>query len=161
MIRQTTREEPAPWEEALRLFHPRVKDLGVNWWLGGSAALALRGAHVSPRDIDVITDATGALAIDGALHDALIEPLTASDGWIAGCFGRAFLEMRIEWVGDVVAEIDSPHVTDFGPTAARSREIVEWEDMEFRLPPLYLQLYSATRRKLDDRVAVIAELVRS
>jgi hypothetical protein len=31
-----------------------------DWWLTGSDALAVRGVDVSPRDLDVVTDAAGA-----------------------------------------------------------------------------------------------------
>jgi hypothetical protein len=160
MLGQTTGAEAVPWDFALHALAERLTEFDVDWWLCGSAALAVRGADVTPRDIDVVTDTAGAGILASALCPDLIEPPTESDAWIARWFGRAFLGARVEWVGDVAPTVDAPHVTDFGPAAAASLEAIMWEGLQLRVPPLYLQLYSATRRGLEDRVAAIAELFR-
>jgi hypothetical protein len=45
MLRQTA-SGVAPWDAALEAFLKRVE--GVDWWLAGSGALAVRGVDVSP-----------------------------------------------------------------------------------------------------------------
>lgn len=58
LLRQTARLDPAPWGDALRETARRLDRAGVDWWLTGSAALAVRGLPVSPRDLDlVVSDA--------------------------------------------------------------------------------------------------------
>jgi hypothetical protein len=115
MLRQTA-AGLVPWEEALLIFLDRVDR--VDWWLAGSGALAVRGIDISPRDLDVITDAAGAQRLGELLADALVEPVCASEGWIARWWGRAFLGARVEWVAEVASSVDDPDPVDFGPTAA-------------------------------------------
>jgi hypothetical protein len=50
LLRQTARLEPAPWQRALRETAARLDSAGVEWWLTGSAVLAVRGIPVDPRD---------------------------------------------------------------------------------------------------------------
>ena len=81
--------EPVPWERALREFLRRVQGVEFEWWLSGSAALAVRGIDVTPRDLDfAVADAH---AVGRLLHDALVEPVTHMREWVAEWFGRAFL----------------------------------------------------------------------
>jgi hypothetical protein len=152
MLRQTA-SGVAPWDEALLAFLERVD--GVDWWLTGSGALAVRGVDVSPRDLDVITDAAGAQRLGELLADALVEPVFASDGWVARWWGRAFLGARVEWVAEVASSVDDPDPVDFGPTAAANLERVRWRGHEVRVPPLELQVAVAERRGLSDRVEAI------
>src|SRR6266571_8258478 len=49
LLRQTARLEPALWQRALRETARRLDSAGVEWWLTGSAALAVRGIDVAPR----------------------------------------------------------------------------------------------------------------
>lgn len=152
MVRQTA-SGVAPWDEALQAFLERVD--GVDWWLTGSGALAVRGVDVSPRDLDVITDAAGSSRLGELLADSLVEPVFASQGWVARWWGRAFLGARVEWVAEVASSVDDPHPVDFGPTAAANLESVVWRGHELRVPPLELQLAVAERRGLTTRVAAI------
>ena len=66
----------------------RRRAVEVEWWLGGSAALAVRGADVVPRDVDVVTSAAGAEELARRLDDLLDEPLTVGEGWIATHFAN-------------------------------------------------------------------------
>ena len=70
MLHQTA-SGVAPWDEALTALLDRAA--GVDWWLTGSAALAVRGVEVSPRDLDLVTDAAGAQRLGELLADALVE----------------------------------------------------------------------------------------
>jgi hypothetical protein len=155
MLRQTAAGR-APWDGALLVFLDRVDR--VDWWLAGSGALAVRGADISPRDLDVITDAAGAERLGELLADSLVEPVFAREGWSARWWGRAFLGARVEWVADVACSVDDPDPVDFGPTAAAGLETVRWRGYELKVPSLELQLAVAERRGLSDRVAAIHKL---
>lgn len=155
MLRQTA-TGIAPWDEAPLAFLERVD--GVDWWLAGSGALAVRGVDVSPRDLDVITDAAGAQRLGELLADALVEPVVVSEGWVARWWGRAFLGARVEWVADVESSVDEPDPGDFGPTAAANLETVRWRGHGLRVPPLELQRAVAARRGLTHRVEAIDRL---
>lgn len=156
MLLQMAEVHPVPWEAALLAWLKTVGDEPLQWWLGGSAALAVRGIEVVPHDLDLITDGDGAHRLADLLLDRLVEPLQYSRDWIADWFGRAFWHARIEWVGDVVATTDESLVSDFGAAAARRLETVIWQGYEIRVPPLEMQLAVSERRGLKERVAAIA-----
>ncbi len=131
------------------------------WWLTGSAALAVRGIRVVPRDIDlVVTTGPEARKLGEILSDWLVEPVQRSEGWIARWFGRAFKESRIEWVGEVEASVDRPEPCDFGPTAARQLQPVEWRGYTIPVPPLDLQLAVSIRRGMVERAEKIRKGIR-
>lgn len=155
MLRQTAGRDPVPWEAALATILGLVRDQDVYWWLAGSAALAVRGLAVTPRDIDLIVDGRGARALGELLAPHMVEPVVHSDGWIAEWWGRAFPGARVEWVGDVRPVVDNPEPVDYGPVAAAQLDHITWHDHVIRLSPLHLQLAVTRRRGLADRVRLI------
>jgi hypothetical protein len=156
LLDQTARRTRPRWEEALETLLDRADD--VDWWLGGSAALAVRGSEVVPRDLDLVTSAEGAGELARRLDDLLVEPLTVGEGWIASHFARAFAGARLEWIGGVSAA--AAGAGDFGPAAEERLESVAWRGRAIRVPPLDLQLASARGRGLVERVAAIERLER-
>jgi hypothetical protein len=159
MVQQASGVSPIPWQESLLAFLQLVEGQDIEWWLIGSTALAVRGADVMPRDLDLITDAAGAVRLGELLLDYLVEPVQYSEGWIGNWFGRAFLHARLEWVGGVAAGVDTPDVTDFGPEAAARRELVSWRGYPIHVPPLDLQLAVTERRGLTARADKIRRLM--
>jgi hypothetical protein len=156
LLEQTTGRLATPWQQALAELVGRLERTGASWFVCGSAALAARGIPVQPRDVDFVTSDHAGVA--AALSDALIEPLSRDAGrtWIAGWFGRAWLGARVEWIAGVYPEIDSsPMPNEFGPTAARRLERIEWNGRALLLSPLDLQREVSRQRGLDDRVGAI------
>lgn len=146
---------PVPWVAALAAVCRRLEGSGVDWWLCGSAALAVRGIAVAPGDLDLVVADADAVAMGGLLADGLIEPVCRA-GWpISTWWGRAFLHARVEWVGGVTAAADEPEVTDYGPAAAARLQVVRWRDWRIRVPPVHLQRAVSVRRGLAGRVALI------
>ncbi len=159
LILQAARAAPVPWEQALEAFLDRVGDTPLDWWLGGSAALAVRSAPVAPRDFDLIVDDVSAQRLGTLLFDNLVEPVVPVQGWFCNWWGRAFLHARFEWVGGVDERADQPAISDFGPTAAQQLETVTWHGRAIHVPPLELQLQVSRRRGLAERVGHIQRLL--
>src|SRR5437867_1996895 len=155
MILQAAGARPVPWDKALLSFLERTSGENVDWWLAGSAALAIRGIDLVPRDLDIITDGDGAQQLGRAMSDWLVEPVQESHGWIARWFGRAFTHARIEWVGDVEEWVDERGPSDFGPAARTRLQTVRWGGYTIRVPPLDMQLAVCERRRLKDRAQKI------
>lgn len=155
LLRQTARIERAPWDDALREAARRLERAELDWWLTGSAALAVRGLPVSPRDLDLVVSDGDAPRVATAFEDAVIEPPVAVEGWFCRWWGRAWLGARVEWVGGVTEAADEPEPTDFGLVAAAALEEVRWEGRVIRIPPLELQRAVSARRGLSDRVQLI------
>jgi hypothetical protein len=158
LLRQTARLERAPWEDALAETARRLDHARIDWWLTGSAALAVRGVDIAPRDLDLVVSDAGARATAEVFADVLIEPPVATEDWFCRWFGRAFVGARVEWVGGVTSAADEPVPTDFGLIAARSLESVRWNELILSVPPLHLQREVSFRRGLLDRVQAIDSL---
>lgn len=161
IILQTARIHPAPWEQALLAFMHKVAQQDIQWYLAGSAALAVRGLDVAPRDLDLIVDDAGAHFLGDLLFDTLIQPVEDSRGWISNWFGRAFLHTRIEWIGGVSENVDENGITEYGSAAASRLETVNWQGYEILVPPLDIQLEVNRRRGLDERVRKITQIMTS
>lgn len=157
IILQLADVHPVPWEDALATVLAKTAGQNIDWWLGGSAAIAVRGVPIMPHDLDVITDRAGALALREVLRDALIEPVVECRDWICTLFGRAFLHATIDIAGEVVANVDDPEPTDFGPHAASRLETVIWRDHSIRVPPVDLQVKQNERRGLTERNRIIKQ----
>lgn len=150
MVLQSARLQPANWQDTLDLFLRRVEGTPLQWFLYGSAALALRGIEIQPGDLDLwVSDAylTGSI-----FEDLLVEPMTVMTGWVADHGGRAFAGCIFEWIADVHPEVDDPSPHEQGPTALSSLESVCWRGWTIPVAPLALQLSVAERRGLADRV---------
>lgn len=143
-----------PWPRCAGGFSPA----GVDWWLAGSAALAVRGAPLIPGDLDLVVSGPDSIRTGHLLADGLIEPVTRSDWELSRWWGRAFVHARIEWVGGVTAAADKPEISDFGPAAAAALQVVRWRAWDIRVPPLALQRAVSVRRGLPGRVALIDNL---
>lgn len=166
MLRQTAGLDPVPWADALQEVCHRLEPAGVDWWLTGSAALAVRGIPVVPGDLDLVVSDGDALRVGELLLDGLIEPVAPAD-WFCSWWGRAMLPpggadpagggagARVEWVGGVGPAADEPLPTDFGLAAAARLETVRWRDWSVRVPPLDLQRAVSVRRGLQGRVALM------
>lgn len=155
ILRQHGGAEVVPWEVALRDFLRRVDGARSKWWLSGSAALAVRGIDISPRDLDfAVTDAR---ALEELVKDASVEPVTRMSEWVAEWFGRAFLGALVEWVSDVRHPIVDRNGLEQGDEAASRLEAVQWEDHLVPVTPLDLQLVVAEQRGQLDRVGKIKQ----
>jgi hypothetical protein len=158
LLAHTARHERPPWESSLAQLHDLLAGDGIEWMLGGSAALAIRGVRVIPRDIDFTVADQPATA--RALSDWLIEPPIKFNGrWIAEWFGRAWDGTRIEWAAETRPDLDEHEWTsDIGPDAVRRAEPVTWHGLQFQVPPLDLQEAVSRERGLHDRVTAIEML---
>jgi hypothetical protein len=156
LVRQAAGSEPAPWEETLAMLLARTG--GDGWWLAGSAAVAVRGGAVPPKDLDLISDADGCVQLAAVLSDLLIEPL-ADGGYLGAQWFRGFDGARFECIGGVHASVDDGEApSDFGPVAASRLETVQWRGHRVRVPPLDLQLDVSERRGLEERARAIRAL---
>lgn len=158
LVLQTACVLPVHWEQALLTFLEAVEPYqDIDWWLVGSAALAVRGIDVRPRDIDLSVDDVGAQKLGEVLLDYLVQPVEYTPGWFCNWFGRAFIGARLEWVGAVDKRADTPDISDFGPTAASRREAINWHGYTLYVPPLDLQLRVSEERGLTERAEKIRQ----
>jgi hypothetical protein len=153
LVRQKAGLRPVPWQEALLALGDVIDDQGIDWWLTGSAALAVRGLPIAPRDLDLAVERASAATFEALLIDHVVEP--PRPGFISDSFGRAFLYACVDWVAGVDERADRPLIGDVGLTAASRLETVSWRGRRIRVPPLELQLAVNQARGLGERVSAI------
>lgn len=90
MLRQVAGLDPVPWADALEEVCRRLEPAGVDWWLTGSAALAVRDIPVTPGDLDLVVSDGDALRVGDLLLDGLMEPVAPAD-WFCSWWGRAMI----------------------------------------------------------------------
>jgi hypothetical protein len=158
-LRQVAGLDPVPWADALEQTCRRLIPAGVDWWLAGSAALAVRGAPLTPGDLDLIVAGPDALRTGDLFADGLFEPVARGEWPISEWWGRALIGgARVEWAGGMTPAADEPDVSDVGLTAAAALDTVRWHGWDIRVPPLALQRAVSLRRGLPGRVAAIDRL---
>jgi hypothetical protein len=98
MFRQAASSAPVPWQDALAELCRRAD--GIEWWLTGDAAAAVRGARVLPGDVGVRCAPDAARALGDAMADWLVEPVVPDAAGPPDPRGRAFHGARIDWTGN-------------------------------------------------------------
>ena len=152
MLEQVAGLRAVKWEAALSEFVDRAAESRLAWWLYGSAALAVRGIPVTPKDIDLVVD--DAILAGQLLEDLLVEPVRRLPGWIADWGGRAFADAIIEWLSDAhPTGLEPPHEQE--PLAKQHLEQVTWRSRIVQVPALELSLQVAKQRGLTQRVEAI------
>ena len=155
MIKQTAGEVPIPWEKALLAFLELIESDSLHWWITGSCALALYGVEIIPRDIDLVTDHESALKLGIILDDYIYEPMTDTKGWFCKWFGRAFLNVRIEWIGGVFEDESLQIQKDFGFIAEKKLHFINLKNHRIKVPPLKTLLEQTVKRGLYNRAEKI------
>ncbi|MFM7320608.1 MAG: nucleotidyltransferase domain-containing protein [Armatimonadota bacterium] len=148
------------FESALERVCDRHREAGVEWWLAGSAALAVRGLDVRPHDIDVLTSLSQLERLVPVVEPEVVEPFHDSTGWVVRGFGVVDAGYRVDYAFDPEPWVDAAGPVDFGPTAAGSLEVVRWHGREIRVPPLALHVPSNRARGRDAVVAAIEARLR-
>ena len=161
MVYQAAGAEIIPWQLALDAFAGAIEGESIDWWLTGSAALAIRGIELKVRDIDLVVDPSSAVRLGNLLLEHLIEPVVQVDGWIAMWFGSTFLHTRIEWIAGVHEWVDKPEPSDFGPVAESQLEVLQWQGRHIWVPPVSMQLAVSKSRGLSRRVEQIERYLMS
>ncbi len=159
LFAQKAHRQSVPWESALLEWLRRVQGQDVDWWLTGSAALAIRGAAVSPGDIDIVVADQDTHQAEELLLDGLIQPLRPMTNWVHNTWGRAFLGASIDISGGVLARADQSFPSDQGPIAVQRLETIRWQGFPIRVPPIDLHLRVSQVRGLSERVREIERLM--
>ncbi len=152
MIQQSARRRPIPWDEGLLEFMDRTEDSGVQWWLYGSAALAVRGIDIEPGDLDLAVD--DPWLVGALLDDLLVEPVTRLDNWVADVGGRAYHGVLIEWLAGAHPTGLTPP-SEQEPATSSYLEVIAWRGRGVPVPRLEVQLAVAERRGLTERIELI------
>jgi len=115
--------------------------------------------EIIPRDIDLVTDYKSALKLGKLLEYYVYEPVTDTCGWFCKWFGRAFLHMRIEWIGGVFEDESLQIQKDFGYIAEKQLRFINWKNYKIKVPPLEALLEQTVNRGLNKRAEKIRKIL--
>lgn len=93
--------------KVFRKIYVRLKDTDVNWVVTGSLSFALQEVPVTPHDIDIQTDATGAYEIERYFSSFVIRSVVfSSTEKIRSHFGALMIDgIKVELMGDIQKQL--------------------------------------------------------
>jgi hypothetical protein len=159
MLDQRHGVRPADWETGLAWIAEILDGIEADWFLLGSAALAVRGIEVRPGGIDVAIDEADADRLGPHVDAGVLRPVIDSGGWeVATHSGLLFHGCSISVVGGMH---DQPWPRPWDSEARSALEAVTWRDRSLRVPPLSAMLVQARAMYRNDHVrAILAHKAR-
>lgn len=127
-LEQLLKIRPAPWEQALSALIEKLAGTGIRWYIHGSAAMAIWGIDVAPRNLDIIfPDLSDFDRIRQLFLDETIYPIERCEGWIMGGLGGLFAHANVS--------IAFMNATDVPFNMSPLKE-VEWMGKKIAISPL-------------------------
>jgi hypothetical protein len=149
---------------ALRIVSERLTNKNVRWTLVGSLSLALQGVDVSPNDIDILSDKTGAYLIGDLLKDYGNKPVEFKEVAMVRsylgefCINEIEIEVMAEYQEkvegqwkDLGSRLDSPILVQIGTLSVPVSSLLS-----------QLQSYASSGREKDKaKVSAIRAFLKS
>lgn len=156
--------EAALAADAAAIVAERLEGSSVNWVVGGSTGLVLRGARLdrSPRDLDIYADKEDATAIHGLLKEYAADnpEFSETDRYRSVLSHYLIIGTMVELVGDFsIRDGDSRYHTEVRRLLYPGGQSVVWNGKKIRLVPLGHELIFNVMRKRSDRCEEIARLI--
>jgi len=122
-VKQQLKMLPTPWEKALDLFIPEIEKLGVYWYVHGSAAMALWGIDVSPKDVNIIVPNSSDFdKVRNHFYRYAIKPIERCENWLMSGLGEIFMEAAVE-IAFHNKELEPFNMDTLGKAAYKGAEI--------------------------------------
>lgn len=127
-LEQLLKIRPAPWEQALAAFIEKLAGTGIRWYIHGSAAMAIWGIDVAPRDLNIIfPDQSDFDRVRQLFLADTIYPLERCEGWLMGGLGGLFIHANIGVAFNNASDV---------PFDMSQLAEVEWEGRKIAISPL-------------------------
>lgn len=153
MLDQHHGVRPVAWEPGLRWIADILDGISADWFLIGSASLAVRGMDVRPGGVDVAMDEASADRLPTHVESGVMRPIVDAGDWpVATRWGRLFHTCIVEVVGGMHDQ-NFPRPWDSASRA--DLETVEWEGLTIRVPSLQRMLLQARVMFRNDHVRAI------
>ena len=95
-LEQLLKIRPAPWEQALSALIEKLAGTGIRWYIHGSAAMAIWGMDVAPRDLNIIfPDLSDFDRVRHLFLGETIYPIERCEGWVMGGLGGLFIHANV------------------------------------------------------------------
>jgi hypothetical protein len=148
--------------QVLRKIYLRLNGRNLNWAVVGSLGLAIRGAPIQPKDIDIRTDGAGAYELERIFSECVVSPVSfKTSEKIRSHFGALNIDgVKVEIMGDLqIRNQDGTWqaLTDM----AEIRQIEAFEDMEVPVLSLAWEYESYSKLGRADRAQAALALMRT
>ncbi|OPZ86332.1 MAG: hypothetical protein BWY76_00996 [bacterium ADurb.Bin429] len=146
-LEQLMKIRPAPWEQALSAFIEKLAGTGIRWYIHGSAAMALWGIAVAPRDLNIIfPDLADFDRVRQHFLSETIYPLERCEGWLMGGLGGLFIHANIGLAFNNATDV---------PFDMRPLKEMEWRGRTIAISPLEWLIRDNQHYGRSERVALI------
>lgn len=154
MLDQAHGVRPPDWEAGLAWIAPILDAQGADWFVIGSAAMAVRGLDVSPGNLDLAMDEASADRLMSLVAGSVLRPIVDRGDWpVATRTGDLFHGCGISLVAGMKEQPGRPTLWD--AAARQTLDTVAWHDREIRVPSIQLQLLYARMMFRNDHVRAI------
>ena len=151
-MKQELKILPTPWEKALRLLIPAMKKIAVAWYIHGSAAMALWGIDVAPRDINiVIPNYSDYEKVRAHFYKLAIKPFERCENWVMSGLGTIFLEANIGFAF---------HKKELEPYDCNTLETIEYDGEKINIATLEMLRQDNEFYGRPERVRQIDEKIK-
>jgi hypothetical protein len=162
MLSQAAHVRDAPIDAAMRELLGRIvtplRDSGIAWQIGGSAAAWLRGIDLAPGDIDLGVDEPATPRLAELIQEYLVVPNHRGPTYLGRTRGAAFLGtlksgMRVEWGGASTAGTPDGRLSEWdGPGWTRRVATVTWEGFPVPVAPIEFEIVRLAERAQSARL---------
>jgi len=159
MIKQFLDIELLKWEDVLEEVIQILNRYEIKWWLAGSAACSVRGIHISPHDIDIMTYRSEIGKFENAFTNHILEPFNHVTDWMVKGFGVVFLNGRIDFAFDPEESSDDHGRLDCGLYASNHLEEIQWNGHPIKVPPIDLHIQANRNRNRTERLSLIESYI--
>ncbi len=140
-LEQLLKFRPAPWKQALSILIEKLAGTGIRWYIHGSAAMAIWGINVPPRDLNIIfPDLSDFDRVRQLFLGETIYPLERCEGWIMGGLGGLFVQANIGIAfmnaTDIPSDISQLKEVDWKGRDMSQLMEVEWLGKKIVISPL-------------------------
>ena len=133
-IEQLVGVELPDWETALEWISGIADSIGADWFLLGSAGLAIRGVEVRPGGVDIGMGEAHADRLAHRVSDEVMQPIAPTRDWpVSTRYGRLFRGAPIQVVGGI---LDQEFASPWDSQGQAELETVTWRGRQIRVTSL-------------------------
>jgi hypothetical protein len=152
-IDQVVGVELPDWPGALEWIADAAEDVGADWFLLGSAGLAVRGVDVRPGGVDIGMDEAGADRLGARAVAEVMQPIAPTHGWpVSTRYGRLFHAAPIQVVGGI---LDRDWPSPWDSQGRGELDSITWRDRTIRVTSLDREVQHARRMARYDHARAI------
>lgn len=144
--------ERPDWRSALNWITGVADAVEADWFVVGSAGLAVRGIDVDPGGVELAMDEAGADRLACRVGEHVMQPIGPAEGWPFSRYGRLFRDAPVQVIGGM---LDQSWPSPWDSAGREQLETVVWQNRPLRVTALGRELQHARRMMRHDHARAI------